>query len=534
MMNNKAKKLLALLALVLTVCMLLVACDNPTPEPEHTHTYDTSKWATDRENHWHAASCEHTGEKIDLDEHIDEDSDEVCDVCEYDLHVHTHNTDEWATDETSHWYAATCGCEDEKLDLGEHTDADTDAICDVCAYEIHYHEYNTEEWASDSTGHWHAASCGHDEKADFAEHTDDFLGTCTTCGYNDAKSIIGVGIGLAKDAKDTIKKGVLESYSGTTTYEFRNGYLYIRTQNDFGYDEIYSAMTNAGIFSVICECSIDEFGAEHTETWRNDRATELNILGPEITLFNYDATYYGANDLLEGLHTLGFVDNKNLDYTESYEDGVFSFTFGYYTDSYGLYMTTVAFTLDETTNAALTVSVQTKLYSNHDDDYSIVKLTEADPENNIPETWGVIEGATPAMTSTITLTQFTEESENHNTPNPFDPSKCFATDFELTYQDGTPVEVIHIKKNSDLLINIVTNTPEDAAMTFFTFSTYGDRVNVPFDFDNLDPWRQSLQVYHMNESDTFFQLSTMADSGTEFNLNVSINGVVKTYLVIVD
>ena len=535
-MNAKKLSLSAILALALTVCLLLTGCNQTPAEPEHKHTYDTSKWVTDAENHWHGASCEHTDETIDLDEHIDEDGDEVCDVCEYALHTHAYNTDEWATDETSHWHASTCGCADEKLDLGEHSNTDGDALCDVCAYEIHYHEYNTEEWVSDTAEHWHAASCGHDERADVAEHTNDFLGTCTVCGHNDAKSVVGVGINLAKNAKDSIKQGVLTSAAGTVTSEFRHGYLYIHNLGGLGYKDTYTAMTNAGVFSVIYECSTDEYGTDHTETRRDELATELSILGPEIAtpFLNHDYTYYGADDLLAGLHALGFVDNNNLDYTESYADGVFSFTFGYYSDSYGLYVVTTCFTLDETTNAVISVNVKGDLYSNQEEDCAIVKLTEADPENNLPETWGIIEGALPIATYTLEITQSTVESENHNAPNPYDPANCFATDFHLTYEDGTTVEEIHIKSKVDLIINIVTNVSADAPISFFTFDSYGEGVNVPFDFDNLDPWRQSLQVYHMNESDTFFKLSTMAASGTEFYLSISVNGVVKTYHVIVD
>ena len=58
-----------------------------------------------------------------------------------------------------------------------------------------------EEWTSDASGHWHAATCGHtDEKSGFAEHsfgdyvsnndaTTEADGTktreCSVCGYKD-------------------------------------------------------------------------------------------------------------------------------------------------------------------------------------------------------------------------------------------------------------------------------------------------------------------------------------------------------------
>lgn len=45
--------------------------------------------------------------------------------------------------------------------IGCQTDTDT-----------HEHTYST-EWSKDATNHWHAATCGHDVKADEAAHTFD-------------------------------------------------------------------------------------------------------------------------------------------------------------------------------------------------------------------------------------------------------------------------------------------------------------------------------------------------------------------------
>lgn len=57
---------------------------------ECEHTY-AEAWTTDAENHWHAATCEHTEEKGDLAAHADADKDGKCDTCEYKMYTPDNN-----------------------------------------------------------------------------------------------------------------------------------------------------------------------------------------------------------------------------------------------------------------------------------------------------------------------------------------------------------------------------------------------------------------------------------------------------------
>ena len=78
------KKIITLVAVIMAVCMMFAACaQEQAPAPEHNHTFDSTKWASDATMHWHAANCEHTTEKTDIQGHIDENIDGVCDVCGY-------------------------------------------------------------------------------------------------------------------------------------------------------------------------------------------------------------------------------------------------------------------------------------------------------------------------------------------------------------------------------------------------------------------------------------------------------------------
>ena len=113
-------------------------------------------------------------------------------------HEHTYS-EEWAFDATHHWHEATCEHSEETGGKAEHTwdggTVTTPATCDtagmatftctVCGASKEEpvpatgHSY-AEAWTSDSTHHWHAATCEHsDEVSGKAEHTWDG-GTVTT------------------------------------------------------------------------------------------------------------------------------------------------------------------------------------------------------------------------------------------------------------------------------------------------------------------------------------------------------------------
>ncbi|MBQ4647868.1 MAG: hypothetical protein IJB76_01750, partial [Clostridia bacterium] len=69
-------------------------------EPPHEHEF-SDEWVTDGENHWHECEC---GEKADEGSHsYDNDCDPDCNECGEDREV-THNpSDEWSSDENTHW-----------------------------------------------------------------------------------------------------------------------------------------------------------------------------------------------------------------------------------------------------------------------------------------------------------------------------------------------------------------------------------------------------------------------------------------------
>lgn len=89
----------------------------------------------------------------------------------------------WSTNSTDHWHAATCEHNDQKSNAAKHTDADEDGKCDVCAYNVgHVHTFGA-DWVKDATHHWLAPLCSHtDIKGDYALHVDaNANGECDVC-----------------------------------------------------------------------------------------------------------------------------------------------------------------------------------------------------------------------------------------------------------------------------------------------------------------------------------------------------------------
>lgn len=160
-------------------------CDGCAWDYDHTHTY-AQEWTHDQENHWHEASCGHSLTS-DSESHADENNDSICDGCAWDYdHTHTYGTEnDWAINDTYHYHAATCGHDVEGVDMTEHTDADSNRCCDVCGYDFdHVHIYE-QAWSWNNENHYHQAACGHSVVADSAPHADaNNDSACDVCGWN--------------------------------------------------------------------------------------------------------------------------------------------------------------------------------------------------------------------------------------------------------------------------------------------------------------------------------------------------------------
>ena len=133
------KRIIALLCMVAISILAFAACNNGggnDQKDDCQHTFSEA-WSSDKNQHWHAATCEHGEQKDSLADHIDADEDGVCEVCSYEVgHTHTFASD-WTITEEKHWKASTCSHKDQKIEESLHKDEDLNGECDVCGGHVH-------------------------------------------------------------------------------------------------------------------------------------------------------------------------------------------------------------------------------------------------------------------------------------------------------------------------------------------------------------------------------------------------------------
>ena len=142
----------------------------------HEHEY-AAEWSWDDDYHYHAPVCGDTEEVADKAEHT---YDENGDCTECGAH-HDHSfAQDWKSDNTGHWHAATCKHSDIKGEFSPHVNEDENDLCDVCGYMLpHTHRFS-EEWDWDGDQHFHRDTCGHGQITDVAPH--EYVNGVCACG----------------------------------------------------------------------------------------------------------------------------------------------------------------------------------------------------------------------------------------------------------------------------------------------------------------------------------------------------------------
>ena len=159
-------------------------CDVCTYDYDHTHTYDEAWISVGEDGHWHAPTCSHDVDGIELTAHTDANNDGDCDVCgENGGHTHTY-AEAWTNTEDEHWHEVTCGHDIPVADKGVHVDENGDTVCDTCEYTPpHFHTFE-DTLTSDGSNHWYKSTCGHDVKKDETPHSGhEQDGVCDVCAH---------------------------------------------------------------------------------------------------------------------------------------------------------------------------------------------------------------------------------------------------------------------------------------------------------------------------------------------------------------
>lgn len=118
-----AAGLLALCALGFTGCNNPVNTQLPVTASHTEHTY--GDWETVK-----APTCTEKGQKKRKCTGCDKEE-----TAEIDAKGHSFAA-EWETDKDNHWHKATCGHDTEKSALGAHADSDSDGKCDACSFDM--------------------------------------------------------------------------------------------------------------------------------------------------------------------------------------------------------------------------------------------------------------------------------------------------------------------------------------------------------------------------------------------------------------
>ncbi len=428
-----------------------------------------------------------------------------------DDHTHTYDTATWKSNATAHWHAATCAHTDEKSDVDGHADANRDGVCDVCGYDgAHAHTYDTEAWLSDETGHWNGATCFHDVKGNFAEHTANDIGDCTVCGYHVSDpdvSTVAKAVTLSTAQKAKVENGVVTTGGdnpSTAKYLYGNGYFYVSESNVEAWfakdvnDEVYGVARN------------NEDGSVRRLTAFADTISEENLQGYEfagIVPSNILGNFYGVEGLVKGLYEIG-AENLNKDFAEKVEEGVYSFSFGYYED-HELYMVEVSFTLDSQYRID-TMSAKSTRYYHYTDIYmapysQVEVLGEGDEVTYAPKA-----EAEGSLSAEYTVKQNVEMSVNE-----YPAEEVLVSEFKLVdANDQEVTETINLYTKQAASFYLANTAPDTAILALTDVSCTGAPI---------DNWQV---LYKWNEEDSLALVLTAYAAG-DYDITITINGVAK-------
>ena len=286
------RKILALLLAAAMIVCAFASCttagngnenDEPTQD-ECNHTF-SENWSSNADSHWHAATCEHGENKDSLAAHTDADEDGKCDVCAYEMgHEHTF-AEEWSSDETKHWHAASCTHTTEKSDEALHADDDKNGECDVCSAHVH---------TLDDTGY--CTGCNQ-QIEELNKNDISIVLAAIIAAYN--KVVSG-----SVDYTNVIVGGSNITLSHKFEYTLATDGIYSKRTDSTSVTEIWSRLNGETVESVLVESNGDTvLNAEP------NAASEDNLIGYYFAVSTL-SDGYGAENILYNLYTLATTENS--------------------------------------------------------------------------------------------------------------------------------------------------------------------------------------------------------------------------------
>lgn len=320
------KKIIILLCLAILAMTVFASC---TPGGEQggegggcTHPLST-EWESNESAHWNPTTCEHGEYRGNFGVHTDADEDGSCDVCAY-ASGHIHTWSDWYSDAYYHWRTAICAHTNVNDGLSAHADDDLNGECDVCAAHVHVVDAtgrcgicNTQVRVVDTSnmGQVIAALVGGHVNVNGGKVTSAYVGRYSNSAQSTKSAtvveyLIGTGsiyynIATAAEVKGADREGT--TYEASTT-NYMEKWISLNADNSvFG---VYK-QTTAGV----------------TGEFERDVVTSDNLYGHYYSVSTL-ANGYGAEGILQALY------EKSQDkYSSGFEvvegDGNYKFSFNY-------------------------------------------------------------------------------------------------------------------------------------------------------------------------------------------------------------
>lgn len=263
-------------------------------------------------------------------------------ACGEDPHQHSYAS-AWSTSATAHWHAATCEHTDEKKDLDGHVDENKDGACDVCLYDGgHIHTFKN-TYSYDENNHWYDSDCYHAVKDGVAAHQANSLGYCV-CGYKvgdpDVSTIAkAVALGVQQESlvnggtvNKTTDNGEAAPYTEYGSFDIGEDYFHQLNYyyiSGWTFEEYWFGKVNGAVVPferqgqdiVFYNYEIEN---EAVNGWFFDGNENANVTGK----------CYGVADYIESLYEAATVSAMDNTLSESVADGVYTFSFDvYHSDS---------------------------------------------------------------------------------------------------------------------------------------------------------------------------------------------------------
>ena len=210
-------------------------CTDCQYEKVDEHRY--SDWLSNDETHYKLDLC-HNNVKVFEAEHDFGEGKTTCTICGYTIAAHKHTYGDWTWDTENHWQPATCGDTDEPFGFGAHVDENGDEVCDICPFKYEHIHEEAENWTFDETRHWKTPPCHAD--AVLEESTHDFVDGLCECGIKEIEvKVYAIYVEHEGNKADSFvdwlnaltNAGVIEmriTESGDVVYEYENGITEIK------------------------------------------------------------------------------------------------------------------------------------------------------------------------------------------------------------------------------------------------------------------------------------------------------------------